>query len=209
MRQEFWYIVSGLDIQPEQSKNDKSCTQKIRSKLRNTMTHTSFFSVGWYSTMAQWLRRVVMNRAIGIRFRRVLISLQPGHFAWHRARQCTDTRFSISAIYIIFFYFDFVSGDLALTGFYIWLPLFWSTWSRARGQPEESRTRPRVQAWRMGVIIAIVEPPQPRSKVHKRCLALICPWIVEKTWKQGPTERVFQPSPPRRVLLFYLYVVQK
>ena len=41
-----------------------------------------------------------------------------GHFAWHWARQCTDTRaFYIAALSIIFSFLDFVSGDLALTEF--------------------------------------------------------------------------------------------
>ena len=46
-------------------------------------------------------------------------SLPPlGHFAWHWARQCTDTRtFYIAALTIIFSFLDFLSGDLALTGF--------------------------------------------------------------------------------------------
>ena len=42
----------------------------------------------------------------------------------------------------------------------------------------------------MDVVIAIVEPP---SKCHK----VLGPWIIENNWKQGPTVRVFQPSPPR------------
>ena len=41
---------------------------------------------------------------------------RPGHFVRHWARQCTDTRaFCIAALSIIFFFLDFVSGDLALT----------------------------------------------------------------------------------------------
>ena len=42
--------------------------------------------------------------------------LRLGHFAWHWARQCTDTRaFYIAALSIIFSFLDFVSGNLALT----------------------------------------------------------------------------------------------
>ena len=46
-----------------------------------------------------------------------LTFLQPSyHFAWHWARQCTDTRRHIAALSIMFLSFlDFVSGDLALT----------------------------------------------------------------------------------------------
>ena len=39
-----------------------------------------------------------------------------GHISWHWARQCTYTRtFYIDALPIIVFFFDFVSGNLALT----------------------------------------------------------------------------------------------
>ena len=65
------------------------------------------------------------------------------------------------------------------------LPLFWTwTWALAS-----------TLAWRMGVIVAVVEP---RSKSDKRWLAgnlaHAFPWIVKNTWKQGPIVRVFQPS---------------
>ena len=74
----------------------------------------------------------------------------------------------------------------------IQLLMFWSTWCQARGRgPWLSHMY--VLAWRLGVIIAIVEP---RRKSHKRCLAHGFPQIVENAWKQGPTVWVFQSSPP-------------
>ena len=67
------------------------------------------------------------------------------------------------------------------------LSLFWSTWSEARPR---ARTLPHVRAWRMGVIIATVEP---RSKIHKRCLAHKFSKILEH---KGPWLGVFNPHPP-------------
>ena len=61
-------------------------------------------------------------------------------------------------------------------------------------------TQPHVLAWQMGMIIAIVEP---QSKSDKRGLAIVFPWIIEKTWKQLPTVTVFQPSPFRLPQLEY------
>ena len=50
--QEFWYFVSGLDIQLEQSKNDCFVCKKVGCRFRNTTSHISFFSVNWYDSMA-------------------------------------------------------------------------------------------------------------------------------------------------------------
>ena len=41
--QEFWYFVSGLDIQLEQSKNNSPVCQKIGCRWRNTTSHILFF----------------------------------------------------------------------------------------------------------------------------------------------------------------------
>ena len=92
---------------------------------------------------------------------------------WH-------TRFFIAALSIISFFLDFVSGDLALT-------LYWLlTWTfdfhcfGALGVRPRAQTRPHVWNWHMGVIIAIVEPRGQNCK---------------SAW---PTVRVFQPSPLSR-----------
>ena len=41
--QEFWYIMSGLDIQPEQSKNDNPASKKSGSTLRETTIYVALF----------------------------------------------------------------------------------------------------------------------------------------------------------------------
>ena len=101
---------------------------------------------------------------------------------WH-------ARFYIAArsIYTFFFCQWQSRADRVLTlNINIRLPLFWSTSSWAR-------TQPHVLAWRMGVIIAIVEP---RSKIHKRCLAHKFSKILEN---KGPWLGVFNPHPPGRL----------
>ena len=74
-------------------------------------------------------------------------------FAWHLAHQCTDTHSLIllqSLTYCFVGFSQWLShADRIFTlNMNIWLPLFWSTWSRARGQ-----TCPHELAWHMGVII--------------------------------------------------------
>ena len=88
-----------------------------------------FFSRNRYEPMVEWLRLIIHSLETWVR----------GHFEGHWARQCTDTSaFYIAALSLYIFFLDFVSGDLAMTGFLtlnmnIRLPLFWSTWSQARG----------------------------------------------------------------------------
>ena len=48
--QEFWYFVSGLDVQLEQSKNYNPVYRDCR--LQNTKSHILFFSVTCYNLMA-------------------------------------------------------------------------------------------------------------------------------------------------------------
>ena len=60
-----------------------------------------------------------------------------GHFAWHWASQCTDTRALILLHYLNCFFLGFCqwrsSADRVLTlDLNIWLPLFWSTLSGPR-----------------------------------------------------------------------------
>ena len=45
--QEFWYIMSGLDIQPDQSENENPARKKSDSRLRETTIHVPFFSPNW------------------------------------------------------------------------------------------------------------------------------------------------------------------
>ena len=71
------------------------------------------------------------------------------------------------------------------------LPLFWSTWSRARG-PDSTACAG------LGHGRDYSDCRASELKLQK-CLAIVFPWIVENTWKQWPTLRVFQPSPPRLI----------
>ena len=78
-------------------------------------------------------------------------ALQPlGHFAWHWARQCTDTSaFYIAVLLMVFFvgsrqWQSRVDKDVNLNTT-IWLPLFWRTWTQAWAS-----TCPHVLAWHMG-----------------------------------------------------------
>ena len=43
--QEFWYIMSGLDIQPEKSEYDSPVRKKVSCRWRNTTSHIPFFGV--------------------------------------------------------------------------------------------------------------------------------------------------------------------
>ena len=71
-------------------------------------------------------------------------------FAWHWARQCTDTRAFILLCSLYFFFLGFrhwqSRADRGINlNKTIWLPLFWRSWTRA-----VAHTRPRVLAWHMG-----------------------------------------------------------
>ena len=112
-----------------------------------------FFFYNWYEPMAYWIRLVAESLVTSVRFRRSAETL--GHFAWHWAHQCTDTRaFYIvarwAALYV-FFVLDFVtgSGDLAL-----------KSCKSEHDHPTSTilenlkwgpgPTRPHVLAWHMG-----------------------------------------------------------
>ena len=118
--------------------------------------------------------------------------------AMHWAGQCTDT--PVSALIMLLF----------LQFFFLWFRHWQSradrvllTWTSyfycfgALGIGPGALTRAHVRAWRVGVIIAVVKPP---SKSDRNGLAIVFPWIVEKTWKTWPTLRIFQPSSSRLLL---------
>ena len=69
------------------------------------------------------------------------------------------------------------------------LPLFWSTWSRTRG-PDSATCAGLVYGLDCSDCTA-------SEQSDNKCLALVFPWIIENTRKQGPMVRVSQPSPPR------------
>ena len=80
------------------------------------------------------------------------------------------------------------STDRVLTfNMNIRLPLFWSTWSPAKGQ--DSATCAGLAHGRDYSCCRALE-----LKLQK-FLATVFPWIAENTFKQWPTVRIFQPSP--------------
>ena len=75
--QEFWYILSDLDIRLEQSENEdparKNWFKESRLRhMRHMTNHIPFFSVGGYEPMALWSRRVAVSWQHGFNSRRML-----------------------------------------------------------------------------------------------------------------------------------------
>ena len=172
--------------------------QKSSSKLQETIISVQFFSIRLI-----WICGLVVKASSCVAGDVGLIpagcrnihAAQPVCVAlnqsvhWHM-------NFYIAAqpVLIIFFFLGFRQwrsrADRVLTlNMNIWLPLFWSTWSRARGQ--DSATY--VLAWSTRVIRAL-------EQNHKSAwpMAIVFPCIVENTWKQWPrVEGWKQPSPPK------------
>ena len=93
----------------------QSWTQKMGSRLCYTTNHIPIFSRNWYETTALWLWRVAVRssdrRSIPLECWKCLPPL--GHFAWHWARQCIDTRaFYIAAAMLRFlnYFFSWISS---------------------------------------------------------------------------------------------------
>ena len=108
--QEFWYCLSSLELPLISTRaiwDRQFCTLKaVRNSSSNMTIHIPFFSSNCYEPMAEWLRLVVDSLETRVRLLHSAESFCPrrGHFAWHWARQCTDTRaFYIAALSIIFF----------------------------------------------------------------------------------------------------------
>ena len=106
--------------------------------------------------------------------------LLPCRFAWHWERQWSEiARLYIAVLSIILFSWILsaaISRWKGLTlNLNIQLPLFWSTWSQARGP-----TLPHVWAWRIGSDYnCCIASKQSRVK----WLVIVCPWLVENTEK--------------------------
>ena len=140
--QDFWYFVSGLDIQLEQSENHNPACKKTVCQFqvaRYDESCTIFFNK---FGMNSWVVKVshiesgnmgsilAECQTFGCR-QQFCVALRP---SVHR-----HAHLYIAALSIIFSFLDLVSGNLVLTGFLllnmnILLPLFWSTWSQALGQ---------------------------------------------------------------------------
>ena len=167
------------------------------SKLRDMTSSIPFFSVDRYKLMAQWLRRVAVSRG-----------------AWVQILQGTETFCLPSAILrgtepvsalarallyccalYNFYFLDFLSGDLALTGFYF---LTWTSDFNcfgALGVGPGARTW--LLAWRMGRDFSFCRASE--QKCLKR-LGHCFPLNFRKHWKSnGPSWRFFQPSSLRLI----------
>ena len=173
-----------------------SCLAKNRCQVaRYDKSYTFFFSwlIRTYGSMVTELTVTQRVGWLGFDSRRELkLSLPLGHFSWHWAYQCTDTRAFIllRSLFLGFHQWQSRADRVLTLNMSIRLPLFWSDWSRAQG-PDSATCTGLVHGRDYRNCRA------PRSKSHKRCSAHVFPWIVENAWKQGPTARVFQPSQPR------------
>ena len=80
----------------------------------------------------------------------------------------------------------------------ILLPLFGSTWSRARGQDSvicAGLVHGRDYCYS---IVDNVERTRASEQKSQKCLAFVFPWIVKNSWKtQGHARGFFNPYPPR------------
>ena len=82
--QEFWYFVSGLDIQLEQSENDNSVcrAQGCRLQITSSNIPISDWLCHWYEPVV----KVTESKWVRCDSRRVLkLSAAPRPFAWHWA----------------------------------------------------------------------------------------------------------------------------
>ena len=122
--QKFWYCLPSLDIRPELSEIDNSAPKKLVAgcETRKVISRViySFFSTNEYGPIAEWLRPVIDSMlAYGFGLRMMLnpsaaqlpfcLALSP---SVHR-----HARFLYFCSLYNFSFLDFVSGDLALTGF--------------------------------------------------------------------------------------------
>ena len=100
-------------------------------------------------------------------------------FAWHWARQCINTlAFYFAALSIISFpgfrQWRSSTDRVSTLNMNIRLPLFWSTWSPARGPDSATCAELKLQ----------------------KCLAIVFSWIVENTFKQWLWWGFPSPHPP-------------
>ena len=120
-----------------------------------------------------------------------------GHFAWHWARQCTDTRaFYIAAavrpLYIFFLGFRqwrSRADRVVNLNTTIRLPLFWRTWTRARAS-----TRPHVLAWHMG---RDYSDCRASELTDRQVSGFVYSWFLENTEKTKASSEAFLRLTPQ------------
>ena len=88
----------------------------------------------------------------------------------------------------------FLSDRVLNLNLNILLPLFWSTWSKARGK--DSATCAGLQNWKWLYLLFCLAL-LIRSKSAWKGLAIIFPWIVGNAEKKLPTVMIFPNSPPK------------
>ena len=188
--QEFWYFVSGLDIQLEQSKSNNPICRGCW--LQNTC-HTLLFldcrisadknlclvvKVSW-----KWSGEMGSNPT------GCWNSLSPlGNFTRHWACQCTDTSTFYIAVLSIIFFLGFhhwqSRADLVVNlNVTIWLPLFCRTWTWAL-----AHTCPHVLAWHMGTGQSYCRASE---LTDCQVSGFVFSWFLENTEKLRPCQRLF------------------
>ena len=130
---EFWYILSGLNIQLEQSKNENSVHVERYDKSYTVVIYRSIRTYGLV------VKAHSKSGAIGSIPAGCWNSLQPFSFAQHWANQWTDKRALVLLRSLWFVSFEFRMWRSRADRFFtlnmkIGLPLFWSTWSGTKGQ---------------------------------------------------------------------------
>ena len=163
----------------------QSCMQKISSRLWDKLSQ--------YEAMSQCLRQVAVRLWAWVQItlgaetlcstRAFCVALNPS-VHWRALLYCC-TLYN-------FLFLDFVmlSHDLALTAFY---SLTWTSYLTCFGA---LGVRPWARTLATCAGLAHGNDYRLRAKIAK-VLGHFFPWIVENTWKQRPTVRGFQPSPPR------------
>ena len=118
------------------------CTQKISSSVLDMTSHILLFLIVQYELMGQWLRWLAGSQAIYVQFKfqqgaEIFCSTSA---IWRGTEPISALTRSLSYCCTLynFFFSNFVSGDLALTGFWFLTKshflLYWSTWSQAESQ---------------------------------------------------------------------------
>ena len=118
--------MSGLDIQPQQSENDNPAWKKRFHVARNDESSLQSCTVFFVKLIWNY-GSVVKASSSELRYMGSILAgywkpLPLGHFAWHWASQCTETRAFVllHSLYLL----NFVSGNIVLTGI---SPLTWTS----------------------------------------------------------------------------------
>ena len=167
--------------------------QKSDSRLQDMRSQVLFFLSNWYESMAKWSRRITVSQATWIQFQQGAETLCSPMSPLAILRGTEPVSALTRCVLLNFFLWIrlwWSLTDRVLTlNMNIRLPLFWSTWGWARG-PDPATCAGLAH----GRDCSNCRASEQKSQ---NCLAIIFPWIVENTWKQGPTVRVFQTSSPR------------